>query len=395
MLNGEYEKIRTSGYIEKYPNQMGTIFVIGTIYKVFGTTNYRLIQYINILANIITFIFMYLILGKLEKKYKVSKLGYGIMFLTFIPLILLTTYVYGDYIGMALCVAGIYFAIDYKEKGNIIRLIVSSIFMCLSYVTKMNYVIVILAIIIYFVLYLIQDIAKKEKRKIINSSISIIVFILIALMPFNILKNYCSNRFGYDKEQALPTSIWLYVGMNESYRANGWYSDLAAEAWKDTPLSHITYPQKVKARIKELIKHPGYTVSFYWEKTISGWIDPYFQSIWYNVGVEDKDKVINDIMNTKKYKVGEIYQKAITILIYGGAFIAILKNRKNLSNELILLITIFIGGVLFHTIWEMKSRYTLPYVIMLMPVASIGIEYLTSKISFKKHKIKRLEKENT
>ena len=111
--------------------------------------------------------------------------------------------------------------------------------------------------------------------------------------------------------------------------------------------------------------------------------------------MEDKDKVINDIMNTKKYKVGEIYQKAITILIYGGAFIAILKNRKNLSNELILLITIFIGGVLFHTIWEMKSRYTLPYVIMLMPVASIGIEYLTSKISFKKHKIKRLEKENT
>ena len=160
------EKIKTSGYIEKYPSQMGTIFVIGTLYKIFGTTNYRLIQYINIFSNLITFLFMYLILKKLEKNYKVSKVAYGIMCLTFIPLILLSTYVYGDYMGMTLSVVGIYFAMDYKEKGNIVRLLISAVFMCLSYITKMNYVIVILAILIYFGLYLLQDIEEKNKKKI-------------------------------------------------------------------------------------------------------------------------------------------------------------------------------------------------------------------------------------
>ena len=60
----------------------------------------------------------------------------------------------------------------------------------------------------------------------------------------------------------------------------------------------------------------------------------------------------------------------------------VVKNRKNLSNELVLLITIFIGGVLFHTMWEMKSRYTLPYVILLIPVSSIGIQDIVSKISY-------------
>ena len=30
--------------------------------------------------------------------------------------------------------------------------------------------------------------------------------------------------------------------------------------------------------------------------------------------------------------------------------------------------------MLFHTLWEMKSRYTLPYVIMLIPISAIGIQ---------------------
>lgn len=380
------EKIRTSGYIEKYPNQMGTIFTFGTIYKIFRTTNYRLIQYINVIANIMTIIFMYLILKKIEKKYKVSKIAYFVMTLTFIPLILLTTYVYGDYLGLAFSIIGLYFIIDYKQKRNIVKLLLSAIFMSLSYFTKMNYIIVILAIIIYLGLYLIQE---KEKKNIVKCLIDIIVFMIIAIVPFNLVKSYCSNKYQYDKDQAIPTSVWVYLGMNESYRANGWYSDLAGEAWEDTKLAHTTYPQKIKIRVKDLIKHPIYTSKFYWKKTVSGWIDPYFQSIWYNVGPENKDQVMNEIMSSKQYKAGEVYQKAIMILIYGGAFVTIIKNRKNLSNELILIFTIFIGGVLFHTVWEMKSRYTLPYVIMLIPASSIGIQYIVEKTNFKTRKTKK------
>ena len=57
----------------------------------------------------------------------------------------------------------------------------------------------------------------------------------------------------------------------------------------------------------------------------------------------------------------------------------LIQNRKNLSNELILLVTIFIGGFLFHVMWEAKSRYIIPYIIVLIPVATICI----NKIQFK------------
>ena len=363
---------------------------MGILYKIFNCTNYRLLQYLNIVANIITFIFMYLILKKMSKKYEVNEIVYWVMCLTFVPLVLLTTYVYGDYIGMTLSTIGIYYIMNYKETGKSINLVISSVTMALAYITKTNYLILILAILIYLVMYLIQDISKKEKERIIKSIMCIIIFVLIALAPFNIIKKYYANKYAYRKEYSIPTSVWLYMGMSESYRANGWYGDTAVEAWNNTPMAHISYPQKIKQRVKELIKHPYYTIKFYLKKTISGWADPYFQSVWYNVGIDNKDEIMNNIINSKKYKLGEIYQKALTILIYGGALITIIKNRKDLNNELILLFTIFIGGVLFHTIWEMKSRYTLPYVIMLIPVSSIGVQNIINKIQ--DSKIKKLNK---
>ena len=131
-----------------------------------------------------------------------------------------------------------------------------------------------------------------------------------------------------------------------------------------------------RKRVKEFLKSPIYACKFYARKTISGWSDPYFQSIWYNVGKENKDEIMARILAGRKFNYGKIYQKAILILVFGGTFYAFWKNRKKLNNEMALFLIILIGGFLFHTIWEIKSRYVMPYVIMLIPMASIGIEEL-------------------
>ena len=58
----------------------------------------------------------------------------------------------------------------------------------------------------------------------------------------------------------------------------------------------------------------------------------------------------------------------------GCCLLFLLQNRKNVSLEVLLLITIFIGGFMFHTLWEGKSRYIIPYVVAIMPVAAISIK---------------------
>ena len=47
---------------------------------------------------------------------------------------------------------------------------------------------------------------------------------------------------------------------------------------------------------------------------------------------------------------------------------------------LVLLVTVF-GGFLFHMLWEAKGRYILPYFVMMLPMAAVGLAELTERVS--------------
>ena len=86
----------------------------------------------------------------------------------------------------------------------------------------------------------------------------------------------------------------------------------------------------------------------------------------------------------------DIYLNKLINRMHNGMIKVVTGIRR--SGKSYLLFTIFIGGMLFHTLWEMKSRYTLPYVIMLIPISAIGIQNIEDKL--KTYKIKRLNKQN-
>ena len=77
------------------------------------------------------------------------------------------------------------------------------------------------------------------------------------------------------------------------------------------------------------------------------------------------------------------YQKVLLILMSICSLMVLIKNRKNISMEVIFLLTIFVGGFTFHILWEAKSRYIIPYIIVLIPIASINMENIFQN---KKHR---------
>ena len=60
------------------------------------------------------------------------------------------------------------------------------------------------------------------------------------------------------------------------------------------------------------------------------------------------------------------YQKVLLILSCVCAIIVLIQNRKNLTPEIIYLLLIFMGGFAFHILWEAKSRYIIPYIVVLI-----------------------------
>ena len=83
------------------------------------------------------------------------------------------------------------------------------------------------------------------------------------------------------------------------------------------------------------------------------------------------------ILNNEK--IIQLYLKAIIFIIFGTVILFMIQNRKRLSNETILLLLVFLGGFFFHILWEGKSRYIIPYLIILIPLASIKIKEVKIK----------------
>ena len=381
IVTNNIEELKQDKYLELNPQQIGTSFFIATIYKVCNTTNYRIIQYLNVVSNIISIITIFFILKQFLNEYKFNEWIYFIVNLTFIPFILLSTFVYGDYVGLMFSVIAVYMIMKYTKLKKIRYLLISAILLGISYIIKSNYLIFILA----FIIYLFLDFLEDRKW---NKFIGIILLILISILPNTILKQVIGNKLELNKNRSIPSSAYIYMGMNEGSRQNGWYNSTMDYVWQDIDDSYSYYPSKIKERVVELVKSPFYTAKFYTKKIISMWTEVTFGGIWYNLPFQanDHEEFLNSlnenalfasICKGKANSCIVIYQKALVILIFFGALASILCNRKRLSLNIVLLITIFLGGFFFHIIWEAKSRYILPYLYMLIPISVIGVENIT------------------
>jgi hypothetical protein len=67
------------------------------------------------------------------------------------------------------------------------------------------------------------------------------------------------------------------------------------------------------------------------------------------------------------------------ILYFGTAVmttVSFLRKQKKAALENRLLLIAIVGGFLFSIIWEAMSRYVLPYVVYMIPLAAVGMWYL-------------------
>ena len=181
-----------------------------------------------------------------------------------------------------------------------------------------------------------------------------------------------------DKDKEYPNISYFLMAMEEGPRANGWYKESIGEAaLKDPENIEKEYLERIKERLVYFSQNIGYTFNFYIMKIASMWTENTYSAIRSNV-TQDNDTLQNIT------KPLTFYQKALLIITCLCCLIIIIQNRKKLSLDIIFLITIFVGGFAFHILWEAKSRYILPYIVVLIPIASISINEESIKQNFKK-----------
>lgn len=428
---------------------MGYGVFFGIIYKIIGIADPIVIRYINVFSIAIITFMLYKITNIIYKDERRNKIV--IFFsLLFIQFPLLSTFVYGDIIGLMFVLIAVYqtLCVIKKEKNKILHSVFAGISMGFAILVRTNYSIFLIATIIYLVFNIIKGIIKTKydkenidniKSNIIKIIFGIIIICILSISPMNIIKKYMESKYPDDivLNRSHPLVSYLLMGARTKidYASHGWWSAEIIELWNKyigenkakTKEELRTYLETVKKDgsgfeklkkeqwkeyfelIKNYIKKPNTMFNFYSEKILSMWTETTFQSIWTNdVMFRMKIYDANVLGRTSKElyfgNTREIYQeycKALIILIYFGAFIEIVNNIRNLNKrkqkynvddkllniEKLYLVIIFLGGFAFHILWEAKSRYIIPYVIILFPLATGLIDVIINNKIINKIKL--------
>lgn len=399
LIKNDLKPILNSGnYLSRNPHQLGFVLFLTAIAKIFNNNGTIIIQFTNVVFATICAITLYFIVKELFKEDLVQKIAlllitfFSIYFAFFCP------HIYGNISGLAFGLISLLFTLKFIDSNRVLHLIITALSITFSYLLKSNYEIFLVAIIITLVLKAIQDFKIK--------SIVGILGIIITVFGIKTAIYTCTEKItGYSLNNGVPVISYIYMGIAEPATLTpGWYTGDVENIYNEANFSKEKSEEITKDllsnRLNYLSKNLGYTYGYFKSKLETTWLNPTFQTIWCSTPglVLDQNPGYNNYICAHKFLISILCGKAFNleerimdiyqILIFLTASFSLFVTFKEISLKKTLLPLIFLGGFLFHLIWETKSIYVLQYFYLLVPYSAYGIYKLFSFLDTKLKKIK-------
>lgn len=400
-IRGNYSGLeKGNNYLYIYSHQITTVFIFQIILSLFGRATF--ILYIMQSFSISFIIFML---------YKISNIlfededtNYVVVILSALcfPLVFYVAFVYGILPGMLLTLIAYYYFIKYTKQKEWYLLVVSAISINIAILFIGNNMIHMIAIFTAAVIYFIR---KKDKK--------ILAFILSCLFLMTASKSIIYNYYEATSQKEIapgvPKITWIAMGMQEGDREAGWWNrfnyDIMPE--EDFDAERITEISKdsIKQRLTVFRNNPRYAFDFYERKYENQFIEPSFQSLLVTAPQRNfdnettlekvKDFFIKQIYFNETHHVLMFIMKVFQVFVYSFSFVFAINIFRKKEEVLTIIPVAFVGGTLFHMIWEAKSRYVFPYFVFLIPIAAYGLIIFRNKIiEYRKTKEEKNEKSN-
>ena len=401
------------GYINQNPQQRGMVLLEYIIALINKKNLIIVFQLLNVVMLFISFLAMYKTTQIMFDDKKISKITIVMLFL-FLPIFFYITFMYGNIIGFAFSNIAIWLEMEYKKKNKWYTLLGSGICIAIAIILKSNFLIILIAMIIMYFLDMLEN--KKLKNLLSIVTITVIYLIMSFFTKFTI-----ENITNTKSSKGIPMISYVAMGMQEGSRAPGWFNEYNRKVYKKSGYDYDEASRRSKLEIENRINvfknDIPYAIDFYLKKIASQWINPTFQGFWVNKERdslnEERVKIKVKSTNSKRKKsyivkfnpyknilnevledgtVNKVLTKYMDIMqsiILLGASLYIILDYKNVDGNKLFYIIIFIGGFIFHIIWEAKCQYTITYFILLIPYCVKGYDLLLDKKIF--HKYDNLE----
>ena len=381
LRNKNYSLFDDGGYFMQNPQQFGLVFIY-YLCSFLVSGNYVLTYQI---LNVLAIVLIYKKLGDicvhsgLDDGFKALMSLVGIIFF---PAVMYGTFVYGTLLGLAFSLAAIDYEILFYVHPKKRYAVLTLLFTVIAIFAKSNYVIFIIAMLIYALLKAMNDLTVKK--------VSFVVLFTLAI-AFSLKAPVLIEHkiTGIEKGTAISSFAYIAMGLQESSRANGWFNGYNYDTYVNCEnVQKDNSIEEIKERVKIFKNDPDYMREFFLLKLASQWNNPTFECFWINQGC-DSDIEQNNFIKTINSKNGSAkaygFLDAILMLTLVGA-LAFFLLEKDFDVDKLIFATIFIGGFIFHIFWEAKGQYALPYFILLFPYAIRGYEVLIERVLAVKEK---------
>lgn len=134
--------------------------------------------------------------------------------------------------------------------------------------------------------------------------------------------------------------------------------------------------EDLKSYINLYRNNPSYMVDFFTRKMLTQWNAPMYQCIVMNNRIiGEQGKIVRNIYEQGiLFKWINNYMKIFQLVLYASIlFLLIVKRREWGAIDKYLLLIAVIGGFFFSLMWEAKTRYVFPYMLMQLPYMAIGV----------------------
>ena len=260
----------TESYLSYYPQQIGLIAfyeIILRIWNLFGisySASY-IIQCVNVGMACLMVCFQYNTVRLLSNDSDSAAVSYIYLAMLNAPLIVYTSFVYGEIPSFSLLSGGLWLLLKYLSSAHTDRR-ADRIAMagCLLMLTagvalRKNSLIIIIAA---FLVMLWEWLTSRRRRLLLLSFL--LLLCSVAVLPA--IQHIYEQRAGNTLSSGVPAISYVAMGMQESSRGNGWYNGFNFNAYQESHLDTAVTAEKsreaISASLSAFRAGPGYLRSY-------------------------------------------------------------------------------------------------------------------------------------
>lgn len=377
---GDFYGIQKGGYIAVYPQQLGLVTFLRLLYRIFGAGNYYAFQLL-VAAMVPVIVFSgCMVIRELSNDDAGTELFYLLFADTCFPMYAYSSFVYGDLISIPFLLLSIWAFLSCMRSFRIWKLVGMGLSIGLAVMFRVN---IMIAVVAMLIVVMIKLFTKRDWHM-----LWIGVAIVVGVLSFHLsIKAIYASEWGEDAE-AMPPLCFVAMGLNDDYSYPGWYNiyslGLFATSDYDVDVANKRALETLAMYALIYKDDPEYMVDFFTRKMNAQWNAPLYQCIVMNNNVVgEQSELIADIFwGGRAARFLQSYAKLYQLLVYGGILFLLLVSWKDWKGieRYVLLIAVF-GGFLFSLLWEAKTRYVFPYLLMELPYAAMGINEVIIRLN--------------